>query len=67
MTRMGHSSSRAALIYQHATPEREQEIGAAVSRMIEDALDKARKGHVGGTTADDDDEEGGADAADVVG
>lgn len=66
MTRMGHSSSRAALIYQHATPEREQEIGAAVSQMIEDALDLDRKGHVGGTNADDDDGEGGADVADGV-
>ena len=63
MTRMGHSSSRAALIYQHASPEREHEIGAAVSRMIEDALDQARKGHVGGTNALDDDEGGGADVA----
>ena len=35
MTRMGHSSARAALIYQHASPERELAIGRALSDMIE--------------------------------
>lgn len=35
MTRMGHASPRAALIYQHANREREREITTALSRQIE--------------------------------
>ena len=35
MARMGHSSARAALIYQHATRDRERAIGAAMSARIE--------------------------------
>jgi integrase len=38
MSRMGHSSTRAAIIYQHATEERE--------RVIADALDAMLVGHV---------------------
>lgn len=34
MTRMGHSTARAALIYQHATAERERLIGNAVSAAV---------------------------------
>jgi hypothetical protein len=34
MHRMGHSSMRAALIYQHATSERDREIAAAMDRRI---------------------------------
>ena len=34
MARMGHSSTRAALIYQHATAERDKEIAAAVNARI---------------------------------
>ncbi len=34
MARMGHASSRAALIYLHATPQRDREIAAALSRVI---------------------------------
>jgi integrase len=37
MARMGHSSARAALIYQHATRDRERAIGAAISARIESA------------------------------
>jgi integrase len=33
MARMGHASMRAALIYQHATAERDQEIAAALSEL----------------------------------
>ena len=33
MARMGHASSRAALIYQHATSERDQVIAAALSAL----------------------------------
>lgn len=35
MSRMGHSSPRAALIYQHATQERDESIAAALSALIE--------------------------------
>jgi hypothetical protein len=31
---MGHSSMRAALIYQHATSEREKEIAAGMEKRI---------------------------------
>jgi integrase len=34
MSRMGHSSPRAALIYQHATDDREQAIADALSELI---------------------------------
>jgi integrase len=34
MARMGHASSRAALIYQHATRERDAAIAAALSDLI---------------------------------
>ncbi|MFE0625770.1 tyrosine-type recombinase/integrase [Streptomyces sp. NPDC058864] len=37
MTRMGHSSPRAALIYQHASAQRERVIADAVSALIESA------------------------------
>jgi hypothetical protein len=33
MARMGHASMRAALIYQHATAERDQSIAEALSRL----------------------------------
>src|SRR5690606_29313265 len=34
MARMGHASPRAALIYQHATADRDAEIAARISAMI---------------------------------
>jgi integrase len=34
MTRMGHASSRAALIYQHATEERDRAIAEALSQLV---------------------------------
>ncbi|WP_328725242.1 tyrosine-type recombinase/integrase [Streptomyces sp. NBC_00259] len=51
MTRMGHSTARAALVYQHATAERERLIGQAVSAVVEQARkqDPGRKGHAAGT------------------
>lgn len=36
MARMGHSSARAALIYQHATRERDAAIALQLSRLIEE-------------------------------
>src|SRR5262245_20033600 len=49
MTRMGHASPRAALIYQHASREREREITKALSRRIEAVRgdDLAREWHEG--------------------
>jgi integrase len=35
MARMGHASPRAALIYQHATSDRDTELAAALNRLIE--------------------------------
>lgn len=51
MTRMGHSTARAALIYQHATAERERLIGNAVSAAVEQARKQApgSNGHAAGT------------------
>lgn len=46
MTRMGHSSTRAALGYQHATEERERLIASKLSEMIE--ASKASKASVAG-------------------
>ena len=54
MARMGHSSMRAALIYQHATSQRDRAIADALDRMIVDSAtaeaglrpqDRARIGH----------------------
>jgi hypothetical protein len=33
MSRMGHASPRAALIYQHATPERDRLLAEALSQL----------------------------------
>jgi integrase len=41
MARLGHASPRAALIYQHATEERDQAIAAALSEQISGAVAKA--------------------------
>ena len=40
MARLGHTSERASLIYQHATADRDEAIAAAMSRMAEDATDR---------------------------
>jgi hypothetical protein len=37
MVRMGHSSPRAALIYLHATRERDQQIAAGMGKLFTDA------------------------------
>ena len=59
MARMGHSSMRAALIYQYASRSRDQQIADAISRNIRTALQQqqaedspGRKGHARGTTED---------------
>ena len=45
MARMGHSSTRAALIYQHAAREQDAEIAEALSDRIDRDLNRARNGH----------------------
>jgi integrase len=37
MDRMGHTSPRAAMIYQHAAQDRDQRIADAISEQIEAA------------------------------
>jgi hypothetical protein len=37
MERMGHSSTRAALIYQHATRERDEAIAAGMGKLLRQA------------------------------
>jgi hypothetical protein len=41
MARMGHSSARAALLYQHASVERDVVIAERLSAMTEDALGRS--------------------------
>jgi hypothetical protein len=43
MTRMGHSGTRAALIYQHPTTERQREIADQVSKRAKAALNKSKR------------------------
>jgi hypothetical protein len=43
MERMGHSSARAALIYQHATRERDQKIAAGMGKLFADAKKTSTK------------------------
>ncbi|HET9140543.1 tyrosine-type recombinase/integrase [Actinophytocola sp.] len=52
MSRMGHSSMRAALIYQHASRERDQAIGEAISRNVVMARRAKGKGHARGTAGE---------------
>ena len=44
MERMGHSTTRAALIYLHATEERQRAVADAVDAAACTALDRAKKG-----------------------
>jgi integrase len=45
MARMGHSSTRAALIYQHTGQEQDKDIADALSNRISRERDRARNGH----------------------
>jgi len=45
MARMRHSSTRAALIYQHTAREQDREIADALSTRIQRDRDRARNGH----------------------
>ncbi|MGW4542912.1 hypothetical protein ACWEOP_34235 [Streptomyces chartreusis] len=51
MTRLGQSSTRAALIYQHGSRKREREIANGIDVVIVDALKRRPRptGHAGGT------------------
>ena len=44
MVRMGHSSTRAAMIYQHATDERQREIAEALDQLARDQLKRGKRG-----------------------
>lgn len=45
MARMGHASTRAALIYQHTAKERDEHIADALSSQIKQSRGRARSGH----------------------
>ena len=47
--RMGHSSTRAALIYLHATRERDQAIAAGMGKLLSDARKTSRRPNQSGT------------------
>jgi integrase len=47
MHRMGHSTVRAALVYQHATTKRDRHIAAEMSRQAKVALGKKKGGRRG--------------------
>jgi len=64
MARMGHSSTRAALIYLHATSERDHEIAKEISKRVTRARRPKGKrvgreergeseGHAGGTPSEE--------------
>jgi len=57
MDRMGHSTTRAALIYLHKTAGRDRKIADALSKLVEDARGGTDghaepEGHAGGTAAE---------------
>ncbi|OKI58026.1 integrase [Micromonospora sp. CB01531] len=45
MARMGHASTRAALIYRHTARERDEHIADGLSEQIKKGRDRARSGH----------------------
>ena len=49
MERMGHSSTRAALIYLHATRERDEAIAAGMGQLFTNAKKTATKPNRSGT------------------
>ncbi|WP_370105154.1 hypothetical protein [Streptacidiphilus sp. BW17] len=51
MARFGHSTTRAALIHQHDTEERQRAIADALNARIVDGMKRGpgRNGHAGGT------------------
>ena len=53
MERMGHSTTRAALIYLHATDERQRVVADAVDAAARTALGKDKKGRSRATSGTD--------------
>jgi integrase len=51
MARMGHSSVRAAMIYQHATRDRDREIARAMRVELGKEPEPTTEGHAGGTNS----------------
>jgi len=48
MARLGHSSVRAAMMYQHATRDRDRVIALALGDLIRQAADKPDQASTGG-------------------
>ena len=48
MARLGHSSVRAAMMYQHATRDRDRVIALALGNLIRQAADKPDQASTGG-------------------
>ena len=42
MDRMGHSTARAALIYQHRRADRQHQVAEALSKLAEDEIRRAK-------------------------
>ena len=49
MERMGHSSTRAALVYLHATRERDEAIAAGMGKLLSDARKTGKRPNRSGT------------------
>jgi integrase len=64
MHRMGHGSMRAALIYQHATTERDRRIAEALGALVDESRAGARP--EGQDDDDDEDEDDGGAAGALV-
>jgi len=56
MARFGQSTSRAALIYQHATQDRDQEIADALNGLIVAKLEQRPTGTDAGAPIDPEDQ-----------
>ena len=61
MHRMGHGSMRAALIYQHATTERDQRIAEAFGALVEQSRANGQE-----RDEDDENDSGGGAAGGLV-
>jgi integrase len=64
MHRMGHASMRAALIYQHATSERDREIADSIDRRIAKQQGKTKRPRRGRAPRQQPSAEGGGDPDD---
>jgi hypothetical protein len=59
MHRMGHGSMRAALIYQHATTDRDRRIADAMNALVDALAEDTESSNDG---PDDEDDDGAAGA-----